>query len=797
MNLNKDNLGNILKKASSSSQPERSQLFRSLAQLIAKQEESRQGDTALLLDILDAFKGDVATNVRQEMAEELVELKRPPMELALKLAVDDIDVARPILTQLNFTDDELVSIINQTDKPHHLLIAERGKLTKPVWKALARKRMQNERQKFQPEPSKQDAITEEASVTELPAPTAKPVLSEATTLIENSEVAKDIPTFLLDKLQKSGLYHGTESDTDHLVEAILFDIEEESHADGYDTAKAANLATSVQEAAVDTTTQNRNVRDDVRDNDAPETHPVGLINPSIESQIESDFKSIRAMAEQMTQTARKPIATKTLKQERAARKKQALSEIAKAMQAEPETEAPHNANDAPAVNAPPSAETTMTPSVTTKPIAPSLVQSTPKSSLSAPTAEMAPTEHTIVTTIDPDLPEQKLFPNSPRAHKTLTHVQELIHLDDEKQDAHKPMPKSAAEGWAFRTDRHGQLDRLEGNTRRAFGNGAENLKGENFFGQLRDTQSTKPEEGLSALVDHHMPIRDMVIEINDPSGNPTPWKLRAKARFDPVHGRFIGYEGTATPIISGDPASGDAHFIDRRQNNLDTSLIQYLAQNSLDKSQEVLELANQMLELAQAGQNRPMQQLALSLLEKCYSHSQDLDTISSLHQAHNQERDNLESFSLAEALEPILDQDAIIEGEAARYYLNTGSVGISLKFNRAAFIKIISRMITAARYFGSHETDRLIEATPSLSGFIDIRLPLGHKQNLPWDDAQLLFDPHDSLRAKRPLGERAHMAHQAAFSLSAMQPLAALYGAKIRLRTTTSDEKEIVFSIKA
>lgn len=94
-------------------------------------------ERALMTDILDQLVHDMEMSVRRALARRFAKLPNAPRELILKLANDEIEVARPILVESGvLRDAELIEIIHHRTMQHHLAIAMRRSLSEIVSDAL-------------------------------------------------------------------------------------------------------------------------------------------------------------------------------------------------------------------------------------------------------------------------------------------------------------------------------------------------------------------------------------------------------------------------------------------------------------------------------------------------------------------------------------------------------------------------------------------------------------------------------------------------------------------------------------
>lgn len=118
---------------------ERDQLFRNMAKLFTyvsdrcDDEQVAQYDTALCL-----LAELVEVEARAHVAKLLAPLQRAPGTVVVKLANDDIEVARPLLEfSTVLSDDDLIDIIAKQGEAHRLAIAGRAVVPERVGEAIA------------------------------------------------------------------------------------------------------------------------------------------------------------------------------------------------------------------------------------------------------------------------------------------------------------------------------------------------------------------------------------------------------------------------------------------------------------------------------------------------------------------------------------------------------------------------------------------------------------------------------------------------------------------------------------
>jgi uncharacterized protein (DUF2336 family) len=98
-----------------------------------------EGDTRTLAQaVLELLARDAEKTVRQAVAEAAAASANLPPGIARRLASDDLEVARPILTYSPvLTDDDLVEIVRTRAAPYALAVASRERLSESLSEVLA------------------------------------------------------------------------------------------------------------------------------------------------------------------------------------------------------------------------------------------------------------------------------------------------------------------------------------------------------------------------------------------------------------------------------------------------------------------------------------------------------------------------------------------------------------------------------------------------------------------------------------------------------------------------------------
>jgi len=117
---------------------EREQLFRNMAQLFSYVSDRCDDEQVAQYDeVLCQLAELVEAEARAHVAKLLAPLDRAPGTVVLKLANDDIEVARPLLEFSNvLSDDDLIDIISHQSEDHRVAIAGRAGITERVGEAI-------------------------------------------------------------------------------------------------------------------------------------------------------------------------------------------------------------------------------------------------------------------------------------------------------------------------------------------------------------------------------------------------------------------------------------------------------------------------------------------------------------------------------------------------------------------------------------------------------------------------------------------------------------------------------------
>ncbi|QQR34505.1 DUF2336 domain-containing protein [Devosia oryziradicis] len=117
---------------------EREQLFRNMAQLFSYVSDRCDDEQVAQYDeVLCQLAELVEVEARAHVAKLLAPLERAPGTVVVKLANDDIEVAKPLLEFSNvLSDDDLIDIIGRQSEEHRVAIAGRANVPERVGEAI-------------------------------------------------------------------------------------------------------------------------------------------------------------------------------------------------------------------------------------------------------------------------------------------------------------------------------------------------------------------------------------------------------------------------------------------------------------------------------------------------------------------------------------------------------------------------------------------------------------------------------------------------------------------------------------
>lgn len=135
------NLALLVDLAKEGSSEKRRELLRKVSDAFLVTTHSRTEREAELFDeIVGAVAADLETQVRAELARKVATSRLPIRRTARRLALDVIDVARPVIeTSPALTQGDLVDVIKQTTQDHMMAVTKRPDIGERVSSALVAK----------------------------------------------------------------------------------------------------------------------------------------------------------------------------------------------------------------------------------------------------------------------------------------------------------------------------------------------------------------------------------------------------------------------------------------------------------------------------------------------------------------------------------------------------------------------------------------------------------------------------------------------------------------------------------
>lgn len=117
---------------------DRERLLLKLADLCASEDAaSSEATAALLQDVLMALVGEAERDIRRRLAERLADAEWAPRPLVTVLALDDIDIARPLIAASPVLNDaDLVRVLVEATIEHQIEVARRPRIGARVVEAV-------------------------------------------------------------------------------------------------------------------------------------------------------------------------------------------------------------------------------------------------------------------------------------------------------------------------------------------------------------------------------------------------------------------------------------------------------------------------------------------------------------------------------------------------------------------------------------------------------------------------------------------------------------------------------------
>ena len=131
----------LLDLANEGSSEKRRELLRQITDVFLAQSADRSDKEAALFDeIVGAVASDLETQVRIELSRKIADAPGPLRRTARRLAMDEIEVARPVLERSrSLTESDILEVIDKKSQDHMLAVTKRPDIGEKVSSALVSK----------------------------------------------------------------------------------------------------------------------------------------------------------------------------------------------------------------------------------------------------------------------------------------------------------------------------------------------------------------------------------------------------------------------------------------------------------------------------------------------------------------------------------------------------------------------------------------------------------------------------------------------------------------------------------
>lgn len=138
---NANNFALLLDLAKEGSSEKRRELLRQITDVFLAQPDQRSESEAILFDeIVGAVAADLETQVRVELSRKVADSNGPLRRTARRLAMDDIEIARPVLERSrSLTETDILDVIEAKSQDHMLAVTKRPDIGEKVSSALVAK----------------------------------------------------------------------------------------------------------------------------------------------------------------------------------------------------------------------------------------------------------------------------------------------------------------------------------------------------------------------------------------------------------------------------------------------------------------------------------------------------------------------------------------------------------------------------------------------------------------------------------------------------------------------------------
>ena len=136
------NFAKLLELAKETSSEKRRELLRQITDVFLAEPGHQRTDreSALFDEIIGAVASDLETQVRVELARKVANSTAPLQRTARRLALDEIEVARPVIERSRaLTEKDLLDVIHQKSQDHMMAVTKRPDINENVSSALVHK----------------------------------------------------------------------------------------------------------------------------------------------------------------------------------------------------------------------------------------------------------------------------------------------------------------------------------------------------------------------------------------------------------------------------------------------------------------------------------------------------------------------------------------------------------------------------------------------------------------------------------------------------------------------------------
>jgi uncharacterized protein (DUF2336 family) len=135
------NFALLLDLAKEGSSEKRRELLRQITDVFLVEPSNRsEKESAIFDEIVGAVASDLETQVRVELARKVANSNAPLQKTARRLALDEIEVARPVIERSRaLTERDLLDVIHQKGQDHMMAVTKRPDINENVSSALVHK----------------------------------------------------------------------------------------------------------------------------------------------------------------------------------------------------------------------------------------------------------------------------------------------------------------------------------------------------------------------------------------------------------------------------------------------------------------------------------------------------------------------------------------------------------------------------------------------------------------------------------------------------------------------------------